>query len=176
MKIITKLTAVNKTMVLNKNLIDSIGEELLKRNESIAVAESVTGGLLQVAFSIAENASQFFQGGITAYNVGQKYRHLLIDPLHALACDSVSVKIAQNMSKQVCCMFTSTFGLASTGYASLVPEKNIHELFTYYAIAKESRVIDSGIIYSREGEGLETQLFYVDQVLNKLKLILKKTS
>jgi nicotinamide mononucleotide (NMN) deamidase PncC len=46
-------------MVLNKKLIDSIGEELLKRNDSIAVAESVTGGLLQAAFSIAENASQF---------------------------------------------------------------------------------------------------------------------
>jgi PncC family amidohydrolase len=163
-------------MVLNKKLIDSIGEELLKRNDSIAVAESVTGGLLQAAFSIAENASQFFQGGITAYNVGQKYRHLLIDPLHALSCDSVSLKIAESMSKHVCCMFTSTFGLASTGYSSLVPEQNVKELFSYYAIAKESQVIDSGIIHSKVGEGLDTQLFYVDQVLNKLKLILKNTS
>ena len=170
------LTAVNKNTVLNKKLIDSIGEELLNRNESIAVAESVSGGLLQAAFSIAENASQFFQGGITTYNVGQKYRHLLIDPLHALSCDSVSLQIAESMSKQVCCMFTSTFGLASTGYASLVSEKNVNELFTYYAIAKGSQVIDSGLIHSKEGEGLETQLFYVDEILKKFKLILKNTS
>jgi hypothetical protein len=73
-------------------------------------------------------------------------------------------------------MFTSTFGLASTGYSSLVPEQNVKELFSYYAIAKESQVIDSGIIHSKVGEGLDTQLFYVDQVLNKLKLILKNTS
>jgi len=150
--------------MFDKKLIDFIGKALLNRNESIAVAESVTGGLLQAAFSIAENASQFFQGGITAYNVGQKYRHLLVDPLHALSCDSVSLKIAEDMSKHVCCMFTSTFGLASTGYASLVPEKNINKLFSYYAIAKGSQIIDSGLIYSKEDEGLNTQLVYVDKV------------
>jgi len=70
--------------MFDKKLIDFIAKELLNRNESVAIAESVTGGLLQAAFSIAENASQFFQGGVTAYNVGQKYRHLLVDPLHAL--------------------------------------------------------------------------------------------
>ena len=162
--------------MFDKKLIDFIAKELLNRNESVAVAESVTGGLLQAAFSIAENASQFFQGGITAYNVGQKYRHLLVDPLHALSCDSVSLKIAEDMSKHVCCMFTSTFGLASTGYASLVPEQNINKLFTYYAIARGSKIIDSGLIHSRDDEGLNTQLLYVDKILRKLKLILKNKS
>jgi len=163
-------------MTFDKKLIDFIGKTLLSKDESVAVAESVTGGLLQAAISISENASQFFQGGITAYNVGQKYRHLLIEPIHALSCDSVSLKIAENMSKHVCCMFTSTFGLASTGYASLVPEKNVNELFTYYAIAKGSQIIDSGAIYSKEDEGLNTQLLYVDKVLQKFKLALKKNA
>jgi len=76
----------------------------------------------------------------------------------------------------VSCMFTSTFGLASTGYASLVPEKNVNELFTYYAIAKGSQIIDSGAIYSKEDEGLNTQLLYVDKVLQKFKLALKKNA
>ena len=159
--------------MFDKKLIDFIAKELLSRNESVAIAESVTGGLLQGAFSIAENASQFFQGGITAYNVGQKYRHLLVDPLHALSCDSVSLKIAEDMSKHVCCMFTSTFGLASTGYASLVPEKNINKLFAYYAIVSQSKIVDSGLIHSNEDEGLNTQLLYVNKVLQKLQLILK---
>ena len=162
--------------MFDKKLIDFIAKELLNRNASVAIAESVTGGLLQAAFSIAENASQFFQGGITAYNVGQKYRHLLVDPLHALSCDSVSLKIAEDMSKHVCCMFTSTFGLASTGYASLVPEQNINKLFTYYAIVRESKIIYSGLIHSNEDEDLNTQLLYVNKVLQKLKLILKNKS
>ena len=80
------------------------------------------------------------------------------------------------MSKHVCCMFTSTFGLASTGYASLVPDKNITKLFAYYAIVRESKIIDSGLIHSNEDEGLNTQLLYVDKVLQKLKLILKNKS
>jgi nicotinamide-nucleotide amidase len=161
-------------MTFDNKLINLIGKELLNKNESIAVAESVTGGLLQAAFSTAENASQFFQGGITAYNVGQKYRHLLIEPLHALSCDSVSLKIAEDMSQQVCCMFKSNFGIATTGYASLIPEKNINKLFTYYAISQGTKIIDSGLIYSDKEEGLDTQLAYVDEVLKKFRLALER--
>jgi nicotinamide mononucleotide (NMN) deamidase PncC len=41
--------------MFDKKLIDFIGKELLNNNESVAIAESVTGGLLQAAFSIAKD-------------------------------------------------------------------------------------------------------------------------
>lgn len=66
-------------MLFDKKLIDSIGTKLKDKNQSVAVAESATGGLLQTAFSNATGASLFFQGGITAYNIGQKCRHLLVE-------------------------------------------------------------------------------------------------
>lgn len=67
----------------NMSAINSIRDYVLENKQTLAVAESVTSGHLQAAISVAENASSFFQGGITAYNLGQKCRHLNIEPLHA---------------------------------------------------------------------------------------------
>jgi nicotinamide-nucleotide amidase len=160
-------------MVFDKKLMDLIADHLKENNKTVAAAESVTGGLLQAAFTVGEGASAFFQGGITAFNVGQKYRHLLVEPLHALACDSVSLQIAEHMATHVCSMFASSYGLATTGYAATSKEKNIDKLFTYYAIANGPKILDSGIINSNSDEGLDTQLFYVQEIMKKFLSLLK---
>ncbi|HVX28114.1 MAG TPA: nicotinamide-nucleotide amidohydrolase family protein [Parafilimonas sp.] len=152
-------------MIFDKSLIDSIGNKLKKNNQSIALAESVTSGLLQAAFSNADGASFFFQGGITAYNIGQKSRHLFVEPLHAIECNCVSEKVSQQMAINVCNLFVSDYGIGITGYAAKLPEKNINELFAYYAIAARGKILDSGKIIAAEEEGLPAQLFYVNQVL-----------
>jgi len=161
-------------MNFDKQVIEHIGNSLKEKNSTVAAAESVTGGLLQAACTLGKNASDYFQGGITAFNVGQKYRHLLVEPLHAMSCDSVSKKIAEDMALQVCKLFCSNYGLASTGYASPMPEKNIHDLFAYYAISFNGAVMESGVIYSNEAEGLATQIFYVNSILQKFLHNLQK--
>jgi nicotinamide-nucleotide amidase len=50
--------------MFNKVLLDEIAQILIKKKQSVAVAESVTSGLLQAAFSNAEEASLFFQGAL----------------------------------------------------------------------------------------------------------------
>jgi len=159
-------------MEFDKKLINAIGTKLKNNNQSIAVAESVTSGLLQAAFSNADSASLFFQGGITAYNIGQKSRHLLVEPLHAIECNCVSEKIAQQMSKHVCDLFLSDYGIGITGYAARVPEKNIYNLFAYYAISFNKKVLKSGKILTNAEEGLHAQLFYINDVLVKLNELL----
>jgi len=159
-------------MMFDKKLIDSVGQKFKDNNQSIAIAESVTGGLLQAAFSNAAEASLFFQGGITTYNLGQKCRHLLVEPLHAMEYNCVSEKIAQEMSKNVCDLFLSDYGIGITGYAAKMPEKNINELFAYYAIALKNEIIECGKITSTAEEGLATQLSYIHIVLKKLDSIL----
>lgn len=152
-------------MMFDKKLIDSIGKELKDKNFSVAVAESVTSGLLQAAFSNAEQASKFYQGGITAYNIGQKYKHLLVEPLHAIDCNCVSEKVAQEMSANVCNLFLSDYGIGITGYAAPVPEQNINELFAFYSISLKDEVLKSGKIVADTEEGLPAQIFYVNHVL-----------
>lgn len=64
-------------MNIFKQKINEISKLLQKRNQTIAIAESCTSGLLQNAFSQAENATFVFQGGMTLYNLGQKTKHLI---------------------------------------------------------------------------------------------------
>ena len=126
----------------NSALIQKIRDGLIARQETIAVAESVTSGLLQLALSQAENAAEFYQGGITAYNLGQKSRHLIVEPIHALAFNSVSEKVAQEMALNVCSLFSSDWGMGITGYASPVPESE-NKLFAWYAIAHQDSIVVS---------------------------------
>ncbi len=92
------------------NLVNIIKDNLLQSKQTISVAESVTAGLLQSVISSGENASLFFQGGITVYNLGQKCRHLSIDPIHGSDCNCVSEKISQDMALNVCKLFISDWG------------------------------------------------------------------
>jgi nicotinamide-nucleotide amidase len=159
--------------MFNKKLLNEIGQILIKKKQSVAVAESVTSGLLQAAFSNAEDASSFFQGGITAYNVGQKCRHLLVEPLHALQCDSVSENVARDMSGHICELFTSDYGIGITGYAARVPEKNIDALYAFYAITEKNKITLCGKLDTDIEEGLQAQLFYTNKVLEIFKDHLK---
>jgi nicotinamide-nucleotide amidase len=159
-------------MIFDKPLIDTIGAKLKDKNLTISVAESVTSGLLQAAFSNSNDASKFFQGGITAYNIGQKCRHLLVEPLHAIECNCISEKIAQDMSKHVCNLFLSDYGIGITGYAAKMPDKDVNELFAYYAISEKDKVLKSGKIITNAEEGFPAQLFYVTEVLKTLNEIL----
>lgn len=144
---------------------DALRDFLLSEKQTVAVAESVTAGHLQVAFSMAENAREFFQGGITTYNLGQKSRHLQVDPIHALSCNSVSEQVAAEMARQVSRIFTSDWGIGITGYASPVPEKNISRLFACYALYfRDKEILRNTITVDNSSPG-EVRRLYVKNIL-----------
>lgn len=155
-------------MEINLKLIDKAGGLLQKRKATIAVAESVTSGNLQAAFSLAMNATTFFQGGITAYNIGQKSRHLLVEPIHALAVNCVSEKVSIQMAEEVCNLFKSDYGIGITGYASPVPEKNIKQLFAHVAIVKGNTLIRSKKIISSNKKPADVQMDFTQKAVQLL--------
>jgi nicotinamide-nucleotide amidase len=156
----------------NKAVIENIAQKILSRKLTIAVAESVTSGHLQAAFSQATNASGFFQGGITTYNIGQKCRHLTIEPTHALECNCVSEKVSAGMAIQVCPLFSSDYGIGITGYAAPLLEAGIRDLFAYTAISFQGKLIFEEKLLAPPMDSLEVQVFYVNQVLERLDKIL----
>ena len=156
----------------NSAVIQKIRDGLISRQETIAVAESVTSGLLQLALSQAENAAEFYQGGITAYNLGQKSRHLIVEPIHALSVNSVSEKVAGEMALNVCSLFSSDWGIGITGYASPVPESE-NKLFAWYVIAHHDRIVVSKKISPKKDEPFRIQQRYVTDVLKNLAGCLK---
>jgi nicotinamide-nucleotide amidase len=84
---------------------------------TLAVAESVTCGFLQTRIGAISGASEFFLGGITAYTLDEKVRHLGVDRADAAPVNSVSAAVAQQMARGACRLFGSDFAVATTGYA-----------------------------------------------------------
>ncbi|SKA16741.1 CinA family protein [Sediminibacterium ginsengisoli] len=153
--------------------LQKVAQLLVKKQETISVAESVTAGLLQVSFASAENAIQFFQGGITAYNLGQKCRHLKINPIQAENCNCVSGDTAESMALHCCELFSSEWGIGITGYASAVPESG-NKLFAYAAVAYKGKILSSRRLRLPEGNMQQAQAYYVNHVLQELSRLMKR--
>jgi nicotinamide-nucleotide amidase len=154
-------------------IIDNIRTYFTAKKEKLAIAESVTAGFLQAAFSTAQDASLFFEGGITAYNLEQKVRHFHVDRNYAASCNCVSEKTAGEMALGVAEIFKSDWGVAITGYASPVKESGF-ELFAYFAIAHHKKIRLIKKINLRNQDSAEAQIEYVEKVLEELERVIMK--
>ena len=145
--------------------LEAVSKHMVQRCETVAVAESVTAGLIQSAFSLATDATRFFQGGITAYNLGQKARHLHIDPIYAELCNCVSAEVACEMATGVTALFISHWGIAITGYAAPVPALKVRSCFAFYSFAYKGSIVHQDKIETRKRGIANVQNYYVDKVL-----------
>jgi nicotinamide-nucleotide amidase len=102
---------------------------------TLAIAESLTSGALQLRVGRISGASRFFRGGITAYSLDQKVRHLGVDRAAAAAVDSASAAVAEQMARGVCDLFGTDVGAATTGYAERDPAAKISAPFAWWAVA-----------------------------------------
>lgn len=102
---------------------------------TLSVAESITCGRLQSRIGSVSGASEFFVGGITAYSIEQKVRHLGVDRTHATAVNAISATVAEQMAIGACRMFGTVVGLATTGYAERSPEHGAAAPYAFWALA-----------------------------------------
>lgn len=161
-------------MTYDLEIINAVKDYLVEKRQTISVAESVTSGHLQAALSAATEASIFFQGGITAYNAGQKTRHLNIEPIYAMEENCVSESVACQMALQVNQLFLSHYGIGITGYATIMPDSGVNELFAHMAIAHKTEIVVSRRIMSTKKDLTEVQIDFTNQVLSELLGVLKK--
>jgi nicotinamide-nucleotide amidase len=103
---------------------------------TLAVAESLTGGWLQARITAIEGASEFFLGGITAYALEQKVRHLHVGRARAEAVNSVSEAVAREMARGACDLFRAKVGVATTGYAQASGPQGVKVPFAWWAVAR----------------------------------------
>jgi nicotinamide-nucleotide amidase len=104
--------------VIASELIDA-----LRRNEqSLSVAESLTGGLLASALIDIPGASDVFSGGVVAYTAQAK-REVLGVHEEALAHGVVSQEVAIAMAQGALELFGSDYALSTTGIAGPGPQE-----------------------------------------------------
>lgn len=92
-------------------------DALRARGETVAVAESCTGGLVGAALTSVTGSSDVFLGGVLAYANEVKQNQLGV-PRELLAeHGAVSEPVARAMAEQVRAALQSTWGVSTTGVA-----------------------------------------------------------
>lgn len=84
---------------------------------TVAVAESLTGGLLAAAITAVPGASLVFRGSVTAYATDIKASVLGVDADLLAREGAVDPEVARQMADGVRRLFGATVGLATTGVA-----------------------------------------------------------
>lgn len=99
-------------------------ESAFRAPGTIAVAESLTGGLLASSFVDIPGSSAYFKGGMITYSleskvdlIGSRYSDEIYE------CNGVSLKVAKLMATSISELFETDYGIATTGYAQAGPDQ-----------------------------------------------------
>jgi nicotinamide-nucleotide amidase len=98
--------------------------ELKRRGETLAVAESLTGGMLSVALTDVAGSSAAYRGGVTAYAGDLKCTLLGVPETTVRSVGVVSAEVAAAMAEGARRRLGSTYGLGTTGVAGPDPQED----------------------------------------------------
>src|SRR5215472_12643576 len=96
-------------------LAGRVGQRLKEREESIAVAESSSGGLLSAALLSVPGASAYFRGGAVVYTGKAREVFLSLTRGSVSGMRSASEPYAMLLARTARERFGSTWGLSETG-------------------------------------------------------------
>lgn len=95
---------------------------LTVRGETVAVAESLTGGLVAAEITSVPGASKVFRGSVTAYATELKHRLLGVDATLLAERGAVDPQVAAQMAAGVRKALEADWGIATTGVAGPDPQ------------------------------------------------------
>ena len=106
--------------------MNSLATEVLRllmvRGETLAVAESLTGGLVAAEITAVPGASQAFRGSVTAYATDLKRDLLGVDGTLLAGRGAVDGQVAAQMAAGVRKALGADWGVATTGVAGPDPQ------------------------------------------------------
>ena len=94
-----------------------VGNLLLERKKTIAVAESCTGGLIGAKFTSVSGSSRYFERGVVTYSNEAKTELLSVPPEMIEKYGAVSEEVAVWMAEGVRKLAKTDYGLSVTGIA-----------------------------------------------------------
>ncbi|MDX2181221.1 MAG: CinA family nicotinamide mononucleotide deamidase-related protein [Bryobacteraceae bacterium] len=117
----------------------ALGRALLARSETVAVAESMTGGLLGSRMTDVPGSSRWFRGGYVVYN--DDLKRALIGEFSG---DAVSEEVARRLAESARERAGATWAIGITGYAG--PEGQVGLVYLALAgpegaVAREVKLI-----------------------------------
>ena len=101
---------------MNKTVWE-IQKRMVERGLTLATAESCTSGGIAAEITKVAGSSDYFQGGLVAYQDRLKIQYLGVSAADIEKYDVVSEPVVRQMVRGACQMFKSDYAIASTGYA-----------------------------------------------------------
>ncbi|GAA2379468.1 nicotinamide-nucleotide amidohydrolase family protein [Streptomyces coeruleofuscus] len=95
---------------------------LTVKGGTLAVAESLTGGLVAAEITSVPGASKVFRGSVTAYATALKHELLGVDTTLLAARGAVDPQVAAQMAAGVRKALGTDWGIATTGVAGPEPQ------------------------------------------------------
>ena len=144
------------------------------RGLTLAVAESLTGGLLSDALVRVPGASTVFRGGIVSYATDLEATVLGVDPTLLLEHVAVHPEVARQMAEGVRRACRADVGISTTGVAGPDPQDGHApgEVHVGVATSRETRVLRVDLSGSRA----EIRAGAVDAVLELAEEVLRTGS
>lgn len=99
------------------SLIEIVGRALVSRGETLATAESCTGGRVAASCTGVAGSSQWFIEGVVAYSNRTKVELVGVEPEIIERHGAVSEQVARQLAEGIRQRAGATFGLSTTGIA-----------------------------------------------------------
>ena len=155
-------------------LASVIVSELSYRKQSLAFAESCTGGLLSSFITSIPGSSKVFKGSIVAYKNEIKNSILNVPNNLLMTHGAVSKEVAQSMAIGLQKLLKSDWGIAISGIAG--PEGGTKEkpigLVYISIIGPNNKIQNIKKLYNPIRNRIDIQRLSVNECLNSLRLIL----
>ncbi|MFD8234286.1 CinA family protein [Streptomyces sp. NPDC059696] len=116
---------------------------LTVNGETLAVAESLTGGLVAAEITSVPGASKVFRGSVTAYATDLKHDLLDVDATLLAARGAVDAQVAAQMAAGVRKALGTDWGIATTGVAGPEPQDG-HPVGTVFVAVDGPAGTDAG--------------------------------
>jgi len=101
----------------NKSLSEIVGEELVKKNATLATIESCTGGAIASEIVRIPGSSMYFQGSVVSYNEMVKKELVHVDQKIIDEFGVVSEEVAEEMARRGRGLLGVDFCISTTGIA-----------------------------------------------------------
>ena len=125
----------------DESLEQVVGECLLRKKMTLAVAESCTGGLLAERITRVSGSSRYFLGGVICYSNRSKVEFTGMPPLLLEMGGAVSAEVAKALAEGIRDRTAASIGIGVTGVAGPSggsPEKPVG--LVHLALAMENQV------------------------------------
>ncbi|HEY9220237.1 MAG TPA: competence/damage-inducible protein A [Lutibacter sp.] len=137
----------------NETIEAVIGQLLTEKKQTLSLAESCTGGNIAKMITSVPGASNYFVGGIVAYNKKIKINELLVDEKIIAENTVVSAQVAEAMAKGIQQKYQTDYAIATTGNAGpTADETNKTAGTVFIAIATPTTVFSEEFFFGKPRE------------------------